>query len=59
MDNQGLSKDEKLALAIKLSGQIDCAKAEKLDVYDVLIILAHLIFPGRAVNLSVTDFKVP
>lgn len=53
-DKKFLTKDEKLTLAIKLSGQIDLAKAEKPDVYDVLMILAHLTFPDRKVVLDIT-----
>jgi len=46
-----LTKDEKLALAMKIQGQIDLAKIRTLDIYDVLMILAHLTFSGQNINL--------
>jgi hypothetical protein len=56
-ESQGLSKDDKMALAANLLSQIDLVKAKKVDIYDVLIVLAHLSFPGREITLSVSDSK--
>jgi len=52
-----LSGDEKLSLAIKLLGQIDLAKARGTDIYDVLMILAHLTFSGKNINLKISEIK--
>lgn len=58
VESKSLTKDEKLSLATKIVGHLELSKAEKLDAYDILVIIGHLMFPGRAINLSVTDIKV-
>jgi len=58
-ESEGLSKDEKLAMAVKIVSQIELKKAEKSDIYDILVILGHLTFPGREVTLSVKNFVIP
>lgn len=58
-ETKGLSKDEKLMLALKIQGQIDLAKANRSEIYDVLLILAHLTFPDRKVELCVSGFILP
>jgi hypothetical protein len=57
-EHRALTKDEKLALAMKIQGQIELSKARKADAYDVLMILGHLTFPGRKVELAVSDFNI-
>jgi hypothetical protein len=58
-EDRGITRDEKLALAIKLSGQIDLSRAPTNDVYDMLMILAHLLFSGRNIKLTVQEFICP
>lgn len=49
---------EKLALAEKLLGIMETARAEEtVDAYDVLVILAQLVFPGRKVQLTLRDWN--
>lgn len=56
-DQKSLTKDDKLALATKIVGHLDLAKARAEDGDDVLMITAHLLFPGRTVELAVRDFR--
>lgn len=57
-DSKCLSKDEKLALATKIMGHLELAKARATDGYDVLMMVAHLLFPGQVVTLTVGDFRL-
>lgn len=50
---EGLSKDEKLVLATKIVNHVELSKATATDGYDVLMIVAHLLFPGQTVNLEI------
>jgi hypothetical protein len=57
-ETKDLSKDEKLALTTKIVGHLELAKAGKTDGYDVLMLVAHLLFPGQKVALIVSDFRL-
>jgi hypothetical protein len=51
-ESKTLTHDEKLALATKIMGQMELAGARGKDGYDVIMICAHLLFPGSAVDLK-------
>jgi hypothetical protein len=53
-----LTKDEKLALAMKVVGHFELAGTSSTDGYDVLMMVAHLLFPGHAIKLTVGDFRL-
>ncbi len=57
-DKKLLTKDDKLSLAMKILGQIELVKAEKSDVYDVLMIISHLTFQGRQITINIKDFMM-
>jgi len=49
---------EKLLLAETLYAIMEMARAEEtVDAYDVLVILAQLLFPGRKVQLTLRDWN--
>jgi len=51
--NQLLSSNEKMALAHNIMEQMELAGARDRDGFDVLMIVAHLLFPGQAVDLII------
>jgi hypothetical protein len=53
---KSITKDEKLALATKIVGHLELARARATDGYDVLMIVGQLLFPGRVVTLTVREF---
>ena len=55
-DQKSLTKDEKLVLAAKIIGYLDLSGAMATDGYDVLMLVGHLLFPGRSVTLRVRGF---
>ena len=58
-EKEELNAEEKLRLAIKIEDHLEISKIKKSDAYDVLMILGHLVFTGRKVSLTVSDFNIP
>jgi hypothetical protein len=53
-----LNHDEKLALSKFIKDKLDSANAGKSDAYDILMIVAHLTFPGRPITFDVQPRSV-
>jgi len=54
-ESEGLSKDEKLALVTKIMGHLELAGAKDSDGLDVIMIIAHLLIPGRSIDLRICN----
>jgi hypothetical protein len=50
-----LSHNEKLEVVAKIMGQMELAGARGYDGFDILMVVAHLLFPGQAVDLRVCN----
>ena len=53
-----MEASDKLALAKKINDQFDTFKAKRSDVFDILVILAHLTFPGQPITFDVQPRSV-
>jgi hypothetical protein len=53
-----MNLNDKLSLVKEIKSKFDMLKIERSDVFDVLVILAHLTFPGQPITFDVQPRSV-